>query len=971
MRSRIVAGLLPVLVCLCAGAQVPRTPPAAPLLIAEGAEIPIVLDDASIGVEAVGSIARTTVELVFRNPNARQLEGRLQFPLLPGQQVDGFALDIDGRMRDAVAVPKDTARQVFEAVERREVDPALLENTEGNHFRLRLYPIPPQGTRRVRLVFLEALRPDGHERRLRLPLQFAAQARQLRLAVRGDAAPRIDGASAGIRLRRGKDGAVATLDPRMIGRGDALELRWPLAPDAPAMVESFQGQRYFHAEIPVHPARRPRALPASVGLLWDASASGRHRDHAAEFALLDRYFRQAGDIRVKLWRLRDRAGPAVGFDVRAGDWRALRAALEEVVYDGATDPGAWTPDAGVGEYLLFSDGLFNYGERRFPALRDGQRLYAVNAAGAAADGDGLAALAEAHGGRAVALDGGSGIGQAADALLNGLPRVLALQADGADSLVHAFDAGGDFLRVAGRFGRPGAQVRATVDAGDGQPRAIRFDVPAQAPTGPAARLWAGLRLRALQADEAANADAIAKLGMRFGLVTPGSSLLVLDEVEDYLRYGIAPPSELRAEYDRLQAVQVRDEAAARRERLDAVADAWAERAAWWEHPWPKAGRPRIESTDDADAGLPQPAAAPPPAAPQAGQEAVVFEAPVPVDAPSPGEAPQADVALERARSSLDSVVITGARAGADAREATASIRLQPWQPDSPFARRLRAAPKARIYAEYLREREAHADSTAFYLDVADILFEAGQPDLALRVLSNLAELDLENRHVLRVLGYRLMQADRADLALPLFRRVARLAPDEPQSFRDLGLAHAALGARQEAIDALYKVVEGDWDDRFEGVAEIALAELNAEVARAKGGADVSRIDPRLLRNLPVGLRTVLTWDSDDTDMDLWVTDPDGEKCFYQHTLTHQGGRISNDFTGGYGPEEFVLRAPRPGKYRVEVNLYGDHRQLVAGATTLQLWLSTGFGTPGQHDRKVIVRLEAQSDTVLVGEFDVE
>ncbi len=81
--------------------------------------------------------------------------------------------------------------------------------------------------------------------------------------------------------------------------------------------------------------------------------------------------------------------------------------------------------------------------------------------------------------------------------------------------------------------------------------------------------------------------------------------------------------------------------------------------------------------------------------------------------------------------------------------------------------------------------------------------------------------------------------------------------------------------------------------------------------------------------------------------------------------------MSDDFTGGYGPEEFALRTAKPGTYRVEANFYDDRQQLVTGATTLQLWLSTGFGTTRQQDRRITLRLKGQSETILVGEFEVE
>ena len=116
---------------------------------------------------------------------------------------------------------------------------------------------------------------------------------------------------------------------------------------------------------------------------------------------------------------------------------------------------------------------------------------------------------------------------------------------------------------------------------------------------------------------------------------------------------------------------------------------------------------------------------------------------------------------------LPSPLIASAKSAEATNEATVAIRLKPWSPDSAYARRLRDAEPANLYRIYLDERASHANSTAFFLDVADLLQEKGQKALALRVLSNLAEMNLENRHLLRILGYRLMQAGEAQAALPV------------------------------------------------------------------------------------------------------------------------------------------------------------------------------------------------------------
>jgi hypothetical protein len=287
---------------------------------------------------------------------------------------------------------------------------------------------------------------------------------------------------------------------------------------------------------------------------------------------------------------------------------------------------------------------------------------------------------------------------------------------------------------------------------------------------------------------------------------------------------------------------------------------------------------------------------------------------------------------------------------------------------------MRKAAAGDMYRIYLDERPSHAGSSAFLLDVAGLMLERGQRELGLRVLSNLAEMELENRQVLRVLAYRLMDAGVPRLAVPLLERVQDIADEEPQSFRDLGLALAASGQDQRAIEQLYQVVLRPWDSRFADVELIALSEMNAIVARAKAAGrtlDTRGMDSRLLRNLPVDLRVVLTWDADNCDIDLHVIDPDGERAYYGHQLTYQGGRMSHDFTGGYGPEEFMLRNAKPGIYRIEVNYFGSAQQIVTGETTLQLHFTTGFGTPKADDKMVTLRLKEQGSSILVGEFEVK
>lgn len=959
LKSLLTTALLGITLCTASHAQLPD--PRVRIAVPAG-EQPITLQRVHVSVQVRGGLAETTVHLTLHNPNPRVLEGNLEFPLLPGQQITGFALDIDGELRPAVPVPKAKGREVFESIERRNVDPGLLEQTAGNQFRLRVYPIAAQGTRTVELRYSEALPRDRDSWRYTLPLAYAGTVPRFTLTLdTAGATPTVieSGLLGRIAFEtRGKT-HHATLTRGNLALGGQLRLWIPAEAQPKAYTQRHLDALYLLGEIPLPTERQPRALPRVVGLLWDSSGSGAARNHALEYALLQRYFAQAGAVEVRLTRLRDRPEATETFRIRSGDWQTLKKALQDTVYDGASALAHWQAQADVGEYLLFSDGLANFGGSEFPRLSNQQRLFAIHAAVATASAR-LQALAERHGGRLIALQPDTLDDNAAQLLAEGW-RIASLDGEGiSDLLASAQEADAGMLRIAGRLQSRDARVRLTLTRG-GQTQRIDLPVPQDAAEHPlAARLWATYRLQQLALAPELHRAEMARLGQAFGLVTPETSLIVLDRVEDYVEHGIVPPASLLTAYQTQLQTRERTQGQRRDAHLQQVLELFEERQAWWSRQFPK-GTPPIAKREPK--AMMASAAAPPPAAPAPAMDAAMARE----------SAEQRQRVAETVRAeTLDRVEVTGSRIRQEDADdtPTSTITLRGWTADAPYIARLQAASPRTVYAVYLDIKPDYRESSGFYLDAADILLQKGQRALALRVLSNLAEMAAENRALLRILGYRLLQADESALAIPVFQAVQRIAEEEPQSFRDLGLAYAAAGQPQAALQQLYQVVTRPWDGRFAEIELIALTELNAIAARHAGTVDTAFIDPRLLRNLPLDLRVVLTWDADNTDMDLWVTDPNGEKSYYSNRLSYQGGRMSDDFTGGYGPEEFALRVAKPGTYTVEVDYFGSSQQVLAGATTLQVTLTTGFGTRAATQRSVTLRLSEQERTVFVGEFEV-
>ena len=64
------------------------------------------LQQLKIDVAIYGNISRTTWQMTFYNTTSRILEGTLLFPLKDGVSVSRYALDINGKMREAVPVDR-------------------------------------------------------------------------------------------------------------------------------------------------------------------------------------------------------------------------------------------------------------------------------------------------------------------------------------------------------------------------------------------------------------------------------------------------------------------------------------------------------------------------------------------------------------------------------------------------------------------------------------------------------------------------------------------------------------------------------------------------------------------------------------------------------------------------------------------------------------------------------------------------
>lgn len=123
-------------------------------------------------VDAVveGRVAQVQVTQVFRNQTNTVAEGVYIFPLPKDAAVSDFQMTVNGEVLEGKLLDRDEARRIYEEIVRSRRDPALLEYLDRGLFQASVFPIPPGETRTVDFSYTQVLAPDGNLLRLNYPL---------------------------------------------------------------------------------------------------------------------------------------------------------------------------------------------------------------------------------------------------------------------------------------------------------------------------------------------------------------------------------------------------------------------------------------------------------------------------------------------------------------------------------------------------------------------------------------------------------------------------------------------------------------------------------------------------------------------------------------------------------------------------------------------------------------------------------
>ena len=277
-------------------------------------------------------------------------------------------------------------------------------------------------------------------------------------------------------------------------------------------------------------------------------------------------------------------------------------------------------------------------------------------------------------------------------------------------------------------------------------------------------------------------------------------------------------------------------------------------------------------------------------------------------------------------------------------------------------------------------REVDAYNLVVVRLIGDLQSELNRPEEARRVYSAVVELLPKDAQAHRALATVLKQQGDVETAYLRLKAAAAQQPDDLRLAFELADAAARKGTPDEALERFSTIItNGEAPEAIVYPARQISAQLLSEKKRERltaGDSATADDITRQIKELNVkggavnDIKIFLTWDTDGSDVDLWVINPAGEKIFYSSKRGQFGGELFHDVTTGYGPESFTATTAHKGTYKIQVNYYGTNRSAFREARG-EVVIVTNEGRANQVRTVLPYRLFTPGQTVSVAEIEVK
>ena len=324
----------------------------------------------NISIEANPFIATTVIEMEFYNDKDQEVEGLHSFRLQRGQVITGFQLELNGKYREGSIEERWKARQAYNSIVGKRIDPAILQMNGYNNYSINIYPIAARSSRKIKFTITQMMQEEHLKLTYTLPLQLKKAIPNFKLDIKVNRPASIpyvnEGILTGQLFTMKNEEAVLSQEANGIVPDQPISFSISQFDNQPQFcINKKNGTTNFLMRFFPDVDRFYPGKPRSINVYWDVSLSGKERNLAKELLFLETYIRENEISKTNIFLFNQQMQGIIVFDRSKDDFRSIRNYLLAYKYDGATDLGSLNFSNTLADaILLFSDGINSVGNAR-------------------------------------------------------------------------------------------------------------------------------------------------------------------------------------------------------------------------------------------------------------------------------------------------------------------------------------------------------------------------------------------------------------------------------------------------------------------------------------------------------------------------------------------------------------------------------------------------------------------------------
>lgn len=331
---------------------------------------PVQLKSCNISINANPFIASTVIEMEFYNPKDQEVEAYQAFTLNRGQVITDFQLELNGKYREGSIEEKWKARQAYSSIVGKRIDPAILQMNGQDNYSLNIYPVAARSSRKIKFTIVQMMKQDNLKLSYSLPLNFRSTTENFKLSIRISKPASIPNIDKGLLQEQLFD--MKNEEALLAWESGNIVLNKPISfsigqftNQAQFCINKTSGKTNFLMRLYPDAARYYQSKAKIINVYWDVSLSGRERNLSKELDFLESYISINEISKANIILFNHQVQGIITFNNGKDKFSYIRNYLLGYKYAGATELGNLDFSNVLADaVLLFSDGVNSVGNDR-------------------------------------------------------------------------------------------------------------------------------------------------------------------------------------------------------------------------------------------------------------------------------------------------------------------------------------------------------------------------------------------------------------------------------------------------------------------------------------------------------------------------------------------------------------------------------------------------------------------------------